>query len=223
LPSNHHSEKQAFVVAITGGIGSGKSTVAKQFVTHGISVIDSDALAHSLTLPGGVAIPAISQAFGADFIEPDGRMNRIKMRELVFSDSTAKAKLESILHPLIREASTKAMSDAAAKSPYVIVDIPLLVETAEHEDSWAKRANRILVVDCPVELQIQRVISRSLDKTGSAMTPAEVQAIIAKQAPREAKLALATDIIVNDKTADELPAQVLTLHNLYLRLSRTAV
>jgi dephospho-CoA kinase len=223
LASKCNLDKQPFVVAITGGIGSGKSTVAQQFVALGISIIDSDALAHSLTLPGGIAIPTISQAFGSDFIEPDGRMNRTKMRELVFSDSSAKAKLESILHPLIRQASTAAMADAATKSPYAMVDIPLLVETAEHEGSWAKRANRILVVDCPVEMQIQRVINRSLGKTGTAMTPAEVQAIIAKQATREAKLALATDVIVNDKTAAELPAQVLTLHNLYLRLSRDAV
>ncbi len=186
-------------------------------------MIDSDALAHALTLPGGIAIPAISAAFGPNFIDADGRMNRAAMRELVFSDAAAKIKLESILHPLIRAASAQAMASAAIKSPYVMVDIPLLVETAQNEDSWAKRANRVLVVDCPVDLQIQRVISRSLTTQRKAMTLSEVQTIIAKQAPREAKLALATDVIVNDKTADELPSQVQALHNLYLRLSRAAV
>jgi dephospho-CoA kinase len=214
---------QPFVVAITGGIGSGKSTVAKLFVAQGIEVVDSDALAHALTLPGGIAIPAISAAFGPNFIDADGRMNRTAMRELVFSDAAAKVKLESILHPLIRAASAQAMANAAIKSPYVMVDIPLLVETAQNEGSWAKRANRILVVDCPVDLQIQRVLGRSLTTQSKAMTAAEVQAIIAKQAPREAKLALATDVIVNDKTADALPSQVQALHNLYLRLSRAAV
>jgi dephospho-CoA kinase len=223
LASNGTPNKQPFVVAITGGIGSGKSTVAKMFVSRGVEVIDSDALSHALTLPGGIAIPAIGEAFGPDFIEADGRMNRTAMRELVFSDALAKKKLESILHPLIRTASAQALASAAAKASYVMVDIPLLVETATSEDSWAKRANRILVVDCPVEMQMQRVISRSLATNGKAMSAEQVSAIIAKQAPREAKLAVATDVIVNDKTADELRSQVQALHILYLRLSRAAV
>jgi dephospho-CoA kinase len=222
LASDGTLNTQPFIVALTGGIGSGKSTVAKLFVALGVEVIDSDALAHALTLPGGVAMPAISAAFGSKFIEVDGRMNRTAMRELVFSDSAAKIKLESILHPLIRAASAHAIASAAAKSPYVMVDIPLLVETAKNEDSWAKRANKILVIDCPVETQIQRVITRSL-ASNNPMSAAQVQAIIAKQAPREAKLALATEVIVNDKTAGELHSQVQALHNLYLRLSRAAV
>ncbi len=223
MASERTTATQPFVVALTGGIGSGKSTVAKLFSALGVSIIDSDALSHALTLPGGLAIPAISEAFGPNFIEADGRMNRTAMRELVFSDSSAKLKLEAILHPMIRDESAKAMAKAASNSPYVMVDIPLLVETAQHEGSWAKRANRVLVVDCNVEIQIQRVIKRSLDKSGVAMTVAEVEAIIAKQASRETKLALATEIIVNDKSADELASQVQVLHKLYLRLSRAAV
>jgi dephospho-CoA kinase len=211
-----------FVVALTGGIGSGKSYVAKLFGAHGVEVIDTDALAHALTAPGGVAISAISDQFGSQFIEPDGRMNRALMRNHVFSNPNAKLALEAIIHPLIREKGAQALLNAT--SPYVMVDVPLLAETATREGSWASRAQRILVVDCPVETQITLVIARSEKLTPhSPMTRDDIQIIIAAQASRSARLALATEVIDNSGEATLLAERVLTLHQLYFRLSRASV
>jgi dephospho-CoA kinase len=220
LDSNASSNK--FIVALTGGIGSGKSSVAKLFATHGVDVIDADALAHALTVPGGAAIAAISERFGPEFLEPDGRMNRAKMRQHIFSDANAKLALEGILHPLIREASAQALLKTT--SPYVIVDVPLLVETATNPGSWASKAQRILVVDCAIETQIARVIDRSKKLTPARpMTRDEVQTIIDAQAPRDTRLALATDVIDNSGDPAMLADRVHSLHQLYFRLSRDAV
>ncbi len=216
------AHKQKFVVALTGGIGSGKSAVARLFSSHGIAIIDTDAIAHNLTAPEGLAIPAIRSAFGEAFIEDDGRMNRAKMRDLVFSTPSAKSQLESILHPLIRQQGAKAMEEA--KSAYVMVDVPLLAETAKEQGSWAQKADRILVVDCPVSLQRQRVIERSLQQVqlsgkGTPMTAEQVDAIIAKQASREQRLSLATNVIDNSTDLESLKTEVDSLHTIYLRLS----
>ena len=205
--------KTPYVVALTGGIGSGKTSAANAFAALGIAVIDSDALAHAVTSPNGAAIPAIIAAFGPEFIEQDGRMNRSKMRERVFANANDKAALEAIIHPLIRQASQTALQ--AAQSPYVIVDVPLLAETAQSASGWARNAQRVLVIDCPVPLQIERVLARSK----GALTQQAIQTIIAQQASREARLAIANDVILNTGSHADLTAQVKNLHQQYTRLS----
>jgi dephospho-CoA kinase len=198
-----------FSIGLTGGIGSGKSTVADLFAARGVPLIDTDLIAHQITAPGGVAMPLIASEFGDGFIAADGSLDRAKMRALVFADDTAKARLEGIVHPLIRAETERQR--IAAQGAYHIVVVPLLVESGE----WASRVSRVLVVDCPVETQIERVMRRN------GFTREQVLAIIAKQASREARLAAADDIVVNDEAAtlDALAQQVDTLHARYLALA----
>ncbi|WP_116137531.1 dephospho-CoA kinase [Trinickia diaoshuihuensis] len=200
-----------FAVGLTGGIGSGKSTIADLFATHGVAVVDTDAIAHRITAPGGAAMGAIEQAFGPQFVAPDGSLDRARMRALVFSDDTAKARLEAITHPLIRSETERERE--AAIGPYVIVVVPLLVESG----TWRSRVDRVLVVDCDVETQIERVMRRN------AFSREQVLAIIARQATREARLAAADDVIVNDATPlDALAREVHVLHRHYLSLAGAA-
>jgi dephospho-CoA kinase len=197
----------SFTVGLTGGIGSGKSTVAELFAELGVPVIDTDAIAHELTAARGAAMPAIRAAFGGEVAGADGALDRRKMRELVFADPDAKRRLEAILHPLIRsesEARCRAKSDA----PYVLLVVPLLVETA----AYRGRVDRTLVVDCDEALQVARVIARGL-------SVAEVRAIMATQATREQRLAAADDVVLNDGGLEELDALVTLLHKRYLALS----
>ncbi|NCW82733.1 MAG: dephospho-CoA kinase, partial [Betaproteobacteria bacterium] len=147
--------KGKWVVGLTGGIGSGKSTVAACFQAKGITVIDTDEIAHRITAAGGVAMPAIVAAFGDDVAEADGALNRQRMRELVFEDPQQRKRLESILHPMIRQISDDAV--LAATSPYVMLAIPLLIESEQARN----RVNCIVVVDCPEAQQIERVMKRS--------------------------------------------------------------
>ena len=200
-----------FTVGLTGGIGSGKSTVAKAFEAKGIAVIDADAIAHELTAPGGTAIAAIRDNFGAEFITAEGALDRAKMRAHVFSNPAARACLESILHPLIR-AETAQRADAAS-SAYRILMIPLLVEAGARDPHWRDRFDRILVIDCPEATQIDRVIARS------RLTLAAVKAIIASQASRDERLAAADDTIDNGGAPDTIRAQVEKLHQRYLTLA----
>jgi dephospho-CoA kinase len=210
-----------FSIGLTGGIGSGKSTVADLFAARGVPLIDTDLIAHQITAPGGVAMPLIAAEFGQDFVAADGSLDRAKMRTLVFSDDTAKTRLEAIVHPLIR-AETERQRHAAtgphhgphhgpSHSPYHIVVVPLLVESG----SWSERVSRVLVVDCPVETQIARVMRRN------GFAREQVLAIMAKQASRETRLAAASDVILNDDTTtlDHLAEQVDTLHARYLALA----
>ena len=196
-----------FTVCLTGGIGSGKSTVGREFEALGVTVIDTDALAHSLTAPGGAAIPAIRAAFGDGYLSPDGALDRKRMRELVFADSGARRRLEAILHPMIRTESERLA--AGATSPYVILMIPLLVESGRPRE----RCRRILVVDCAEEEQIRRVTKRS------QLARAEVESILASQAARADRLAAAHDVIDNSGDPAAIPARVAALHRTYLALA----
>jgi dephospho-CoA kinase len=199
-----------FTVCLTGGIGSGKSTVGREFEALGVTVIDTDALAHSLTAPGGAAIPAIRAAFGDGYLTPEGALDRKRMRELVFADSGARRRLEAILHPMIRTESERLA--AQATSPYVILMIPLLVESGRPRE----RCRRILVVDCTEEEQIRRVMERS------QLARAEVESILASQATRADRLAAADDVIDNSGDPAALPARVAALHHAYLALAAGA-
>ncbi|HUW25319.1 MAG TPA: dephospho-CoA kinase [Gallionella sp.] len=194
------------MVGLTGGIGSGKSTVAALFAERGAGIIDTDAIAHYLTQVNGTAIPSIRTAFGNDYFTNSGTLDRARMRGLIFSDATAKQRLEQILHPLIFE-QAKAQLQQLRDKPYVIVVVPLLPESR----SFRNLVQRVLVVDCDKETQIARVIGRS------RMTEQEVRAIIARQTPRAERLQLADDVIRNDTGLDNLAEQVATLHQHYLK------
>ena len=205
-PSNN-VKKAAVAICLTGGIGSGKSTVADLFAARGAAVIDTDLIAHRLSAPGGLAIPSLRQTFGADFITPQGALNRDRMRSLVFSDAGARTRLEAILHPLIKsEAEREA---ASAEGSYNVFVVPLLTESS----SWKQRCTRILVVDCEEPTQIARVMRRN------QLSSEQVKAIMAAQITRERRLALADDIIENDGDSAALPNQVDRLHALYLALA----
>ena len=195
-----------FSIGLTGGIGSGKTTVANLFAERGVAVIDTDLIAHQLTAPNGAGIAAIHAAFGSDFIAPNGAMDRKKMRELVFSDATAKQRLEAILHPLIRAGT--ALEIKQAQGLYVMLAVPLLVESG----SWKQRVTRILVIDCDEQTQIERVMQRN------TMTASQVQAIMATQATRAQRLEVANDVIFNNSSVAALVPQVDKLHALYLSL-----
>jgi dephospho-CoA kinase len=197
-----------FVVGLTGGIGSGKSAAAEHFARLGVAVVDTDAIAHELTRAGGAAIGAIRAQFGDAVIAPDGAMDRAKMRALVFADPQAKRRLEALLHPMIRAEAERRI--AAARTPYVVLVVPLLVESGDYR----ARVQRVLVVDCPEALQIERVVARS------GLTPAEVEAILRSQASRQARLAAADDVIDNSGDLAALHKQVEKLHELYLALAR---
>jgi len=199
-----------FVVALTGGIGSGKSSVAELFARHGVTVIDSDAISHQLTAAGGAAIPALTKAFGENIVDAQGALDRARMRKLVFEDETARHKLEGILHPMIGAEAQRRRD--AAQSPYVIRMIPLLVEGGDPH----RRFPRVLVVDCSEETQIARTMARS------GLSRAEVEAIMATQATRAERLIHADDVIDNEGSAEALPAQIEALHRRYLQLAETA-
>lgn len=193
-----------YVVGLTGGIGSGKSTVAELFVALGAALVDTDRVAHELTAADGAAMPMLRQAFGDVVVAADGALDRAVMRRLVFADAAARARLEGILHPMIRELSAERCR--AATAPYVLLAVPLLVESG----SYRERCQRILVVDCPEALQIDRVMARS------GLARDEVEAILASQATRQQRLAIADDVINNDGELTRLEQQVAILHRQYL-------
>ena len=194
-------------IGLTGGIGSGKSTVAKLFAEHGAGIIDTDAIAHHLTQADGEAIAAIQAAFGNDYLTGNGALDREKMRGLIFSDAAAKQRLEQILHPLIFEQAKAQLRQLQAK-PYILVVVPLLPESR----TFRQLAQRVLVVDCDENTQVARVIGRNL------LTEDEVRAIIARQTPRAERLLLADDVIHNDTGLDSLAGRVAVLHERYAKM-----
>lgn len=197
-----------YCIGLTGGIGSGKSSAAEIFRELGAGVVDTDAIAHELTRPGGAALTAIRGQFGAAYIAADGGLDRSKMRRLVFSDPASKKRLEAILHPRIRAESEARI--AAAREPYVIIAVPLLLETG----AYNALIDRVLVVDCAEEQQVARTMQRS------AITAEEVRAIMAAQLPRSERLARADDVLHNDADMAALRRQAEALHGKYLALAR---
>ena len=193
-------------IGLTGGIASGKSTVARLFETHGVPVIDTDQIARDVVEPGQPALVAVVEAFGTGILAPDGRLDRPALRARVFADAGARQRLEAILHPAIR--AELARRSAAAGGPYQVWVIPLLVEGGRID-----QVDRVLVVDCPVEMQLERLVARDGGSESSA------QAILAAQASREQRLAAADDVIVNDGAEDALAPQVAALDASYRELA----
>jgi dephospho-CoA kinase len=186
---------------LTGGIGSGKSTVASLLQAAGARIVDTDAISHQLTAADGLAMPAITREFGNAYIDASGALDRSRMRALVFSDPGAQQRLQAILHPLIRErAKSSALSPTEA--PYTLVVVPLLFESGEYRD-WLQR---VIVVDCPEQQQIERTVRRS------GLDEATVRAIMSRQMDRSTRLSLADEVICNDGNLSRLQSQTAALH-----------
>jgi dephospho-CoA kinase len=212
-----------FRVGLTGGIASGKSRAAEVFAQSGVPVIDSDVIAREVVAPGSAGLDAIRSRFGAGVLLPDGSLDRRALRERVFADPTARRDLEAITHPLIRQ--KMADDSARAGGPYQIHVIPLLAEGARKDAAAAAAAgdpppagrprgfDRILVIDCPEQMQVARVMARDrVDEAGA-------RAVLAAQASRADRLALADDVILNDRGPEALEQAVRTLHQRYLALA----
>ena len=200
--------ERPFVVALTGGIASGKSAVSAAFARHGVPVLDADVISRQVVEPGQSALTAVVSAFGPAVLGSDGHLDRTALRALVFARPEARRQLEAILHPAIRQAFTAA--SATVGGPYQIHAIPLLAESGR-----AKEYERVLVVDCPRETQLQRLLARDQE------TLERAEAILAAQATREQRLAVATEVIGNTGTLDELAATVAVLHAQYLEAAAT--
>jgi dephospho-CoA kinase len=194
-------------IGLTGGIGSGKSTVARLFTAHDVPLVDTDEIARALVRRGAPAHDAVIAAFGAAILAPDGDIDRARLRAIVFADATERKRLEAILHPRIRAAATHELDRLAA--PYAIIAVPLLVETG-----FGDLVDRVLVVDCREELQLERTAARS------GMDHAEIRRIMATQVTRAARLARADDVIENNADLAHLEQRVAELHEQYLRLAR---
>ncbi len=200
-----------FRVGLTGGVGSGKSTVASIFASLGAGVVDADAISHELTAPGGAAIDALRRSFGDAAIDARGALDRLAMRKLAFADPELRTRLEAVLHPLIRaEAARRAALLSEQGAPYLIFVIPLLVESGD----WHGRVDRVLVIDCSQAAQLARVSLRpGLDAAGA-------QRIVGAQASREQRLAAADDVLFNEAPLTELKPRVRQLHETYLACAR---
>ena len=180
--------KEPLRIGLTGGIGSGKSTVAGMLAEHGAAIIDSDAISRATTAIGGSALPAIVKEFGPQMIGADGALDRAAMRQLVFADPSARQRLEAIIHPLVSQESERQAREAIEQGKPLVFDVPLLVESGPR---WRSKVERVMVVDCAPETQIERVMARS------GLSREEVQRIIDAQATRAERLA-AADIVIHN-------------------------
>ena len=197
-------------IGLTGGIGSGKSTVAEIFASLGVPVIDADLVAREVVEPGTPALAEVAAAFGPGVLGPDGRLDRARLRTRIFADDTARTRLEAILHPRIR-ARMEALA-RAADAEYCLLVIPLLVEHAQRN-----LVDRVLVVDAPEPLQVERVCARD------GVTPEAARAIIRTQAPRAVRLAAADDVVRNTGAEARLRREVEALHHRYRRLAQASL
>lgn len=195
------------IIGLTGGIGSGKSAVAELFIKEGITVVDADVAARRVVEPGSPALNAIAEHFGQDILQADGCLDRGALRAIVFDNEDERLWLEQLLHPAIGQWITEQLANA--QSPYAILESPLLLETSQHE-----MADRIIVVDVPEQVQIDRASARD------GNTPEQIQAIIAAQMNRQARLEKADDVIDNSGSLESLVDPVATLHHKYLELAR---
>jgi dephospho-CoA kinase len=197
----------SYVVALTGGIGSGKSAVADAFAALGVEVIDTDLLAHQVSAAGEPGLTAIVAAFGRGVLQPDGELDRAALRRLVFGDAAARARLEAALHPLIAAEVVRRVEPW--RGVYGVIVVPLLLERT----GLRSLADRILVVDCPEEEQVRRVVARN------GLSPAEVRAIMAAQVSRDQRLAAADEVLDNGGTPDAIAPQVRELDRRYRELA----
>ena len=195
------------VIGLTGGIGSGKSEVAAAFAARGVEVADADQAAHAVSARGTAGLAAVVAEFGPESLAAGGELDRAWLRRRVFADAGARARLESILHPLIHAFLDQAL--AAWRGPYGLLSVPLLLERG----GLLPRVARVLVVDCPEEEQVRRVAGRS------GLAPAEVRAVMATQLPRAARLARADDVIDNSGAMAEIAPQVARLDAKYRELA----
>lgn len=199
------------LVGLTGGIGSGKTAVSDALAKLGAGIVDTDLLAHQITAPGRLAISPIQKHFGAEFIDPNGALDRSKMRSLVFANPEARKSLEAITHPLIREESIRQAQRLAQEGvPYLVFVVPLLIESG----NWRSLLDYLIVVDCPEEAQIERVMRRS------KLPRNEVVRILKAQASRAERLACADVVIENQGSLDQLEAEVLKLHQKILQIRK---
>lgn len=197
------------LIGLTGGIGSGKSTVSHFLADLGAGVIDTDLIAHQITAPGGKAIPAIKEKFGSEYIDAQGALIRPKMRTLVFEDSKSRLLLEQITHPLIREETTKqAFALAQSEAPYLLFVVPLLIESA----SWRNLVDYLIVVDCTVETQISRVMQRN------NIPRQAVENILRAQVSRQERLQAANAVLENEGDLKSLELEVFNLHQKLLKI-----
>jgi len=203
---NQSSQHSRFVVGLTGGIGSGKSTVANLFSRQGIEIIDADEISRTLVKTGSPVLEAIIKHFGSSITDAEGNLDRKQLRELVFADNAEKEWLENLLHPLVRQEIQRQV--AASSSQYVIIVVPLLLESENYSD-----VDRILVIDVTEDVQLERIKKRD----GSSETLA--RSIMDAQMKRERRLESADDVISNNSGIDSLEKQVKNLHHQYLQLS----